>query len=126
AKASEDTAGFMGIIVILFLIATFLGDEYKRCLMAKTTWQTYVAAIGVGLGGMLFGYWTATAMRMAKRHRRTISLETGIQNGPLAVAVVTFSFGKSPELEAGMLWLPILYSFFIVVSSSFVTMFYRH
>ena len=125
AKAAEDTASFMGIIVILFLVGTFLGDGYKRCLMAETGWQTYVAAIGVGVGGMLFGYLLSTIVRLDKRHRRTVSLETGIQNGPLAVGIVTFSFADSAQLLAGMLWLPILYSFFIVVSSSFVTMFYR-
>jgi len=125
AKAAEDTAGFMGIIVILFLIGTFLFDGYKRCLMAKTEWTTYVAAIGVGLGGMLFGYFLSTVLRLDKRHRRTVSLETGIQNGPLAVGIVSFSFAQSAEILAGMLWLPILYSFFIVVTSSFVTMFYR-
>ncbi|MCB1140353.1 MAG: bile acid:sodium symporter [Leptospiraceae bacterium] len=125
AKAAEDTASFMGIIVILFLVGTFLGDGYKRCLMAKTDWATYVAAIGVGMGGMLFGYLLSMLLRLDKRHRRTVSLETGIQNGPLAVGIVTFSFHESAQLLAGMLWLPILYSFFIVISSSFVTMFYR-
>ncbi len=125
AKAAEDTASFMGIIVILFLVGTFLGDGYKRCLMAETSWQTYIAAIGVGMGGMLFGYLLSSVLRLDKRHRRTVSLETGIQNGPLAVGIVTFSFADSAQLLAGMLWLPILYSFFIVITSSFVTMFYR-
>lgn len=126
AKAAEDTAGFMGIIVILFLIGMFLADPVKRCLMANTPANVYVGSIGIGLAGFVLGYIASKFIfRMPAREARTVSLETGIQNGPLAFAIVMLSFGSTAAIEASMLWLPILYSFFIVVTSSHVTMFYR-
>ncbi len=130
AKAAEDTAGFMGVLVILFLIVMFLLDPVKRCLMAETPFTVYLASIGIGLAGFTLGYIASRALKMIKRDARSVSLETGIQNGPLAFAIVLLSFsdgiGKMDlELASSMLWLPILYSFFIVVTSSFITMFYR-
>jgi len=54
---------------------------------------------------------------------RTISLETGIQNGPLAVLIVTLTF--TGEMQQQVLLIPVLYSLFIVLTSSAVTMWYR-
>ncbi|MBE7440174.1 MAG: bile acid:sodium symporter [Spirochaetales bacterium] len=125
AKAAEDTAGFMGIIVILFLIGMFLIDPVKRCMMAATPGNVYLGAVGIGVAGFALGYLASTIVRLKPRERRTVSLETGIQNGPLAFAIVLLSFARTPEIEGSMLWLPILYSFFIVISSSFTTMFFR-
>lgn len=126
AKAAEDTAGFMGIIVILFLCGMFLVDPVKRCMMANTPGNVYLGAIGIGLSGFTLGYLASRFLaRMPAREARTVALETGIQNGPLAFMIVTLSFTQTPEIEASMLWMPILYSFFIVITSSFVTMFFR-
>ncbi|MCG5530656.1 bile acid:sodium symporter [Halorhodospira halochloris] len=121
AKTAEDTAGFMAIIVILFLLfsALLLRTEY----FLATPWEIYVASICIGLAGFLFGYGTATAFRMPPRFKRSISLETGIQNGPIAFAIILLSF--SEPIQSEMLWIAILYSAFIVVTSSFVTLFYR-
>lgn len=125
AKAAEDTAGFMGVIVILFLIGMFLIDPVKRCMMAATPANVYIGAIAVGVIGFALGYLVSRLTRMVPREARTVALETGIQNGPLAFAIVELSFGATAEVEASMLWLPILYSFFIVISSSLTTMFFR-
>ena len=54
---------------------------------------------------------------------RTISLETGIQNGPLAVLVITLSFVG--EMQQEVLLIPVLYSLFIVITSTFITLWYR-
>lgn len=121
AKAAEDTAGFMGIIIILFLIGSVIirhGD-----LLVLTSWQIYAAAILVGLIGFSLGYFFAWLIRVSPRWRRTIALETGIQNGPLAFAIILLSFHK--EIANQLLWLPILYSAFIVCTSSAVTLFFR-
>ncbi|MDZ4291746.1 MAG: transporter, partial [Hydrogenophaga sp.] len=54
---------------------------------------------------------------------RTIALETGIQNGPLAVLIVTLTFTGTMQQE--VLLIPVLYSLFIVITSSIVTVFFR-
>lgn len=121
AKAAEDTAGFMGIIVILFLLASVAIRHTE--LLTATPGVIYAASILVGLAGFKFGFIFAWLLRLPPRFQRTISLETGIQNGPLAFAIVILSFQE--PLESQILWLPILYSAFIVLTSAVVTLIYR-
>ncbi len=121
AKAAEDWASFLGIFVVLFLLVTLFvrhGD-----LMLQTSWKIYAASISVGLLGFLFGYFVSRLTGLVPRIARTVSLETGIQNGPLAFAIIILSYAE--PYKSQMLWLPIMYSFFIVITSSFLTLYYR-
>lgn len=121
AKTAEDTAGFVGMIVILYLI--FTAFFRHGILFIQTPLSVYIAAIGLGLAGFLFGYYLSRVMGMFPLHQRAISLETGIQNGPVSFAVIMLSF-RYP-VQNDMVWLAILYSTFIVISSSFVTLYFR-
>ena len=121
AKAAEDTASFTGIIVILFLLGSVVIRHGG--LFLQTPGRVYLASVGIGVSGFLFGYGLARIMRLPKRYCRTISLETGIQNGPIAFAIILLSFAD--PYQSQMLWLAILYSAFIVMTSSFITLFYR-
>ncbi len=121
AKTAEDSAGFMAIIVILYL----LGTAFTRHggIFLRTPIEIYIGAISVGLIGFFFGYWFSRAWGVPPIFQRAISLETGIQNGPLAFAVILLSFTE--PVQSQMIWLAILYSTFIVMSSSFITLFFR-
>ena len=122
AKTAEDTAGFMAIIVILFLLGTLFirhGD-----ILIRTPWQLYASAIGLGLAGFFFGFWVSRLFGLQPIFQRAISLETGIQNGPVSFAIILLSFSDS-AIRDQMLWLAILYSAFIVMTSSFITLYYR-
>ena len=121
AKTAEDTAGFMGIIVILFLILTAFIRHTG--LLLQTPKEIYISAILIGLLGFLFGYWMSRLFRLSPIFQRAISLETGIQNGPIAFAIILLSF--TDPVESQMLWIAILYSTFIVMTSSFITLYYR-
>lgn len=121
AKTAEDTAGFMGIIVIIYLIGTAFARHSG--LMLQTPSEIYISAISVGLLGFLFGYWMSRLFKLSPIFQRAISLETGIQNGPIAFAIILLSFAE--PVQSQMLWLAILYSTFIVISSSFITLYYR-
>ncbi|HSW67010.1 MAG TPA: bile acid:sodium symporter [Bacteroidales bacterium] len=54
AKVAEDTAGFVAVLVILYL----LGTAFIRhgSLFVQTPWQVYVGTVGLGLCGFFFGY----------------------------------------------------------------------
>ena len=117
----ELIGSLMGVVVILFLIVTWVPRNYQMLL--DTGPEFYTATIGIGLAGMLFGYWFARGLQQDSNRSRTISLETGIQNGPLVVLVITLSF--TGEMQQDVLFIPVLYSLFIVISSTFVTMWYR-
>ena len=85
--------------------------------------SVYGATVGIGLIGMLLGYGLSKLLRQDPRRSRTIALETGIQNGPLAVLIVVLTF--KDELQQQVLLIPVLYSLFIVLTSSAVTIWFR-
>jgi solute carrier family 10 (sodium/bile acid cotransporter), member 2 len=117
----ELIGGFLGIVVILFLIVSWVPRNYQ--LLITTPWHVYFAAIGLGLIGILLGYWLARLLKQDNNRSRTISLETGIQNGPLAVLIVTLTFTGTMQQE--VLLIPVLYSLFIVLTSTVITLWYR-
>ncbi len=117
----ELLGSMLGIFVIVFLTVSWVPRNHQ--LLLSTPWPVFFAAIGLGLFGMLLGYWLARLLRQDSNRSRTISLETGIQNGPLAVLIVTLTF--SGEMQQQVLLIPVLYSLFIVISSSVITVWYR-
>jgi BASS family bile acid:Na+ symporter len=122
AKVAEDTAGFMGMIVILYLIATAFYRHHD--LIFNTPIHIYIASIVLGLAGFLFGYCISRLLGAYPIQQRAISLETGIQNTPVAFTIILLSFPQS-HLQNDMLWVAILYSVFIIISSSCITLWYR-
>lgn len=117
----ELIGGVLGIFVILFLIGTWVPRNHM--LLATTPWPVYVSVIGLGLIGMALGFVMSRGLRQDPRRSRTIALETGIQNGPLAVLIVLLTF--QGELQQQVLLIPVLYSLFIVLTSSAVTVWFR-
>ncbi|MFM2398189.1 MAG: hypothetical protein RL341_346 [Pseudomonadota bacterium] len=117
----ELIGSLLGVFVILFLIVSWVPRNYQ--LLLTTPWYVYFAAVGLGLIGMLMGYWLARGLKQDTNRARTISLETGIQNGPLAVLIVTLTFTGTMQQE--VLLIPVLYSLFIVLTSSAITFWYR-
>ena len=109
----ELLGSLLGVFVIVFLIGSWVPRNYQ--LLLSTPWQVFFAAIGVGLFGMLSGYWLSRMLKQDRNRSRTISLETGIQNGPLAVLIVTLTF--KGEMQQQVLLIPILYSLFVVLTS---------
>jgi BASS family bile acid:Na+ symporter len=117
----ELIGSMLGVVVILFLVVSWVPRNYQ--LLLSTPWFVFAAAIGLGLIGMLLGYWLARLFKQDNNRARTISLETGIQNGPLAVLIVTLTF--KGDMQQQVLLIPVLYSLFIVLTSSAVTVWYR-
>ncbi len=117
----ELIGSMLGIFVILFLVVSWVPRNYQ--LLLSTPWQVFFVSIGLGLFGMLLGYWLARALRQDSNRSRTISLETGIQNGPLAVLIVSLTF--TGEMQQQVLLIPVLYSLFIVLTSSVITIWFR-
>lgn len=117
----ELIGGLLGVLVILFLIVTWVPRNHM--LLATTPWAVYVAAVGLGIVGMLLGFGLARLFRQDPVRSRTIALETGIQNGPLAVLIVLLTFAG--EQQQQVMLIPVLYSLFIVLTSSAVTVWFR-
>ena len=118
----ELLGGFVGLFFIVFLMATWVPRNWN--LLATTPWQVYVVAIGLGLFGIFIAYGITRAIKLHPANARTIALETGIQNGPLAIAIITVTFSGDPAIGQLML-VPAMYSLFIVIISTIVTFWFR-
>jgi BASS family bile acid:Na+ symporter len=118
----ELIGGFFGLFFIVFLLVTWVPRNWE--LLAATPWQTYTVAIGLGLFGIAIAFTIAKLLKLHPMNVRTIALETGIQNGPLALAIVLLTFGGTPNVGL-ILIVPALYSLFIVLVSTAVTFWFR-
>ena len=118
----ELIGGVFGVLFIPFLIAIWVPRNWQ--LLLTTEWPTYVVAIGLGVVGITVAYIIAKAIRLHPMNARTVALETGIQNGPLAIAVIVAVYIDNPGLDQ-ILLIPALYSLFIVIVSTLVTFWFR-
>jgi len=118
---TEMIGGLLGVLVILFLVLSWVPRNWQ--LLQTTGFPVYAGSIGLGLAGFVLGYGLSRLLRQDARRSRTIALETGIQNGPLAVLIVLLTFTGTQQQE--VLLIPVLYSLFIVITSSAVTVWFR-
>lgn len=118
----ELVGGIFGLLFIPFLIAIWVPRNWQ--LLLTTEWPTYAVSIGLGVVGITVAYFIAKAIRIHPMNARTIALETGIQNGPLAIAVIVAVYIDNPGLDS-ILLVPALYSLFIVLISTVVTLIFR-
>lgn len=118
---SELVGSLLGMFVILYLILTWLPGGYG--VLFQIGPEVYAATILLGPCGFIIGYWFARATGLNRVRARTVSLETGIQNGPLAFLLVLLTFDG--EMQQRMLVIPLLYSLFIVMTSTVVMLWYR-
>ena len=118
----ELMGGIFGLLFIPFLIIIWVPRNWQ--LLLTTEWPTYVVAIGMGLAGITAAYYIAKLIRLHPMNARTVALETGINNGPLAIAVIVAVYIDNPGLDQ-ILLVPALYSLFIVLISTLVTLVFR-
>ena len=120
-EITERAGSMLGIFFILFLIGAWVPRNWQ--FLMETQGGVYVAAITLGLAGIILGYAAARLLHMNRIDARTVAIETGLQNGPLAFSIIAFTF-TGPEQQSYMS-VPALYSFFIVIIASAVTLFFR-
>lgn len=118
---TEFMGSLLGVFFIVFLVVSWVPRNWG--FLMETSWGTFAAAIGLGVIGITIGYTFARLLRLHPRNVRTVALETGIQNGPLAIAIIAFTFAGA-EAQSYMA-VPVLYSLFIVIISTLVTFWFR-
>ena len=121
ARILEKTGSVFGILIIVFLIGSFVFREIE--VLKNTGGAIYGGVALLCFGGFLFGYFCSRALGLNQRKSRTVSLETGIQNTPLTMAIIISSFPKADHPQ--MMILPLIYAISIVIYSCVVTLIYR-
>jgi len=121
AAKAERLGSLSGVVVLVLLIGTSLWNNHAD--LARIPVPGYLAAVGLGLLGMVLGYGVSRLLGMGVAQRRAVALETGIQNSPLAFAIILAAFPESEQVQ--VLWLPMLYALFVLISASVVTLIFR-
>jgi len=79
--------------------------------------------------GYLAGYGLAALGKLEPRKRRTIALETGIQNSTLTIAIIMLTFpggdDAKDQLQKDVLAFALMYSLFLVVSGVIASLIFR-
>jgi BASS family bile acid:Na+ symporter len=117
----ELIGSVLGVFFIVLLLVTWVPRNWQ--LLLDSPWQIYAATIALPLLGMLGAYWFGRLIGLKVLDRRTLSLEIGIVNGPLAIGIIVLSF--TGVLQQEVVLLPALYSLFVVLTASAVTLMYR-
>ncbi|MGH1347204.1 MAG: bile acid:sodium symporter family protein [Nannocystales bacterium] len=121
ALRAERLGSACGVIVLVLLIATSLWSNHED--LSQIPAAGYAAAVGLGIAGMGLGYAVSRAFGMGEAQRRAVALETGIQNSPLAFAIILAAFPEAEQRQ--VLWLPMLYALFVLLSASVATWVFR-
>ena len=117
----EKAGSWLGIGFIVFLVGSWV--PRNAAFLMDTPSATYIAASVLGLAGIILGYGAALLLGLDRRDARTVGIETGLQNGPLAFSIIAFTF--SGEIQQSYLAVPALYSVFIVIIASLATLAFR-
>src|SRR5690606_17246425 len=122
--STEVLGSVFGILVILLLLVTWVPRNWTLLLDTFTDQPgSFAGAILLPAPGMAVAYLWAKVWGAQVADRRTYALEIGIVNGPLAVAVIALSFSGAAKAEADLI--PALYSLFVVITASLVTLVFR-
>jgi bile acid transporter len=121
ARRVERVGSVSGALLLVVLLVTSVSDQIDLVMTAEDA--SLLACVCVASTGMILGYLAARLASLGPRQRHAVSLETGVQNAPLAIAVVLTSF-PAAEQDA-LLKLPFLYAMTALVVGSIATAFYR-
>ncbi len=123
AGALAETIGSaVAVFFIAFIVVTWVPRNWQFLLSTAST--TYAAPILLGVCGIMVGLTFAKILRVQPRDARTIALETGIQNGPLAIAIIAVSI--SGEEQQATMAVAALYSLFMLIISTVATLLFRY
>lgn len=114
AKRAEKLGAWSGGLVLILLVVSSVWRNHL--VFWEIPAAGYLAAFLLGTIGLLAGYAVSVLLRLPESQRRAVALETGIQNSPLAFAIVLSALPETMQDEA--LRLPMLYALFVLLSAS--------
>jgi BASS family bile acid:Na+ symporter len=110
-----------GALLLIVLLVTSVSDQIELVLTAKDA--SLLACVCVASSGMVLGYSVARLAGLMPPQCRAVSLETGVQNTPLAIAVILATFPDADQ--DALLKLPLLYAMTALCVGTIATLAYR-
>lgn len=121
ARRVERLGAVCGAVLLIVLLITSVSDQIDLVLTTKDA--SLLACVFVAASGMVLGYLMARLARLQPRQRHAVSLETGVQNAPLAIAVVLATFPDADQ--DSLLKMPFLYAMTALCVGAIATLTYR-
>ena len=121
AQKVEKWGNKIGHVSILLMILIWLPKTFQF-VKAKES-SLFIGIACLSLIGMLVGFIVSTLTKIDQVESRTLSFETGIQNAPLAFAIVSLSY--SENILAQISWIPLLYGALSVGNAIIMVLIYK-
>lgn len=118
ARAAEAAGSALGMILVGLIIVIWVPRNWQ--LLLATAPVIHFAAVTLGALGILAGFGAARATRLAPRTASAVALEAGIQNFPLAFAIIVLSFPA--ERQQAMISVGALYTLYIMLTAALASM----
>jgi BASS family bile acid:Na+ symporter len=122
ARRAELIGATSGLLLVAVAIASNIHREADAIRMMDPT--VYLAGFLLGPIGFMLGYLGARLLGLTNPQRRAVSLETGLQNVPLAMTIILISFPD--EIRSEILVVPIFYGLTVVPLAALVALLLRH
>lgn len=107
ANKMEKPVKIASGIVLALVIAGILVKE--KANIANYFEQAGIIALVLNVGTMLLGLLTAWILKLTRPQAITIAIETGIQNGTLAIAIATITLGSTELAISGAIYSLIMF-----------------
>ncbi|MGB8224382.1 MAG: hypothetical protein WCF10_17455, partial [Polyangiales bacterium] len=121
AKRVERVGAISGALLLVVLLITTVSDQLDLLLTAQDA--SLLACVFVAGSGMILGYGVARLAGLLPRQRHAVSLETGVQNTPLAIAVILATFPDADQ--DALLKMSFLYAMTALCVGTLATLTYR-
>lgn len=117
----EKIGSIIGYISIIAMIVLWYP---KTRSILQTQDLGVFSAVGIlSFSGILASLAISLGCKAEYKTARTLSFETGIQNAPLAFAIVSLNLPQALALEIS--WIPLVYGALSVANAAFFTLVYR-
>ncbi|XP_070542075.1 ileal sodium/bile acid cotransporter-like [Ptychodera flava] len=123
-KVAKYVIKVSSIIGGLGILSSLVMVILRRTMRFDMSWKVWLAASTLPMGGFCFGYILSSIFRLDATKRRTVALETGLQNVILALSLITLSYPNSEE-QIEMLMVPTLFGPFMTTEAIAFVVVYR-
>lgn len=121
ALRAEKIGSTIGYISIIAMIVLWYPKTQE--ILHTQDLRVFTAAGLLSFSGILGSLIICLALKTHGQTARTLSFETGIQNAPLAFAIISLNMPQEIALAVG--WIPLVYGALSVANAAFFTLIYR-